>query len=113
MTDVPSWGDRDRFSYNLDRDTHESRWKGQQVSIRGITNVSGVAKLHVQPFGHIFHDHPMPGMRRFEITPCTPHDRATSRALERSVLSIDVCMLEFVGKCGRKTVEDGDDEGDE
>ena len=62
----------------------------------------------------------MPGMRRFEVVApwrflctasvptfslngemiLTPCDRATFEALERSVLSIGVCMLEFVKKRG-------------
>ena len=101
--------------------------------MREITNVSRAATIHVQLFRHIFRDHysethnrPMPGMRQFEVIPpwkflctataptfspngeaiVTPCDRATFEALERSALSIGVCMPEFVEKRSRKIVEE-------
>ena len=102
-----------------------------------ITCVSGATTLHVQLFRHVFrdryseaHNEPMPGMRRFEVIPpwhflCTvspptfahggeavlaPCDCATFEALKRSVSSIVMCMTEFVGKRGRKAVEDDEDD---
>jgi hypothetical protein len=107
---------------------------------QAVTNISGAATLHTQLFRHIFrdrysetHNQPMPGMRRFEVIApwqflcaasapmfsrsgeilLAPCDRAIFEALERSALSIGVCMLEFVGKRGQKIAEDEDDNGDE
>lgn len=106
---------------------------------REIINISATTTIHVQLFRHIFRDHysgvhnqPMPGMRRFEVIApwqflCTasaptfsqsgeavlaPCDRAIFEALGHSVLSISMCMLEFVEKRGRKTAtaEEDDDE---
>lgn len=75
----------------------------------------------------------MPGMRQFKvITPwqflclvpaltfshsgevvLTPYNYAILEELGRSVLSIGVYVLEFVEKCGRKTVEEEDANIDE
>jgi len=106
---------------------------------QGITNISSAATIHIQLFRHIFrnrysekHNQPIPGMRRFEIIApwqflctasaptfshsgeviLTPCDRTTVETLTCSVLSIGVCMAEFTGKRGRKTVEEGEDGDD-
>lgn len=105
-----------------------------------VNNISGAAAIHVQLFRHVFrdrysetHHQPIPGMRRFEIisswqflcaasAPKSLHggevflascDRAIFEELERSVKSIGVCMLEFVGKQGQKTAEGGAEDDDD
>jgi len=110
---------------------------------QAIANISGAATIHVQLFRHTFrdrhsetHNQPIPGMRRFEIIPpwrflcaastptrspsgeviLAPGDRAIFEVLERSALSIGICLQEFSGKRGQKTAEeegDGDADADD
>lgn len=102
---------------------------------RNVTNISGVATVHVQLFRQIFrdrysetHNQPMPGIRRFEVIApwqflCTasaptfshtgeailaPCDYTTFKALEQSVSSIGGCMSNFAEKRGQKAGEEDD-----